>query len=155
MRSTLSCLVIDSVETLVGVAPGDGSEGVNVAHPKALATLSALLQRKPPPGRNLLVLLTTSSPKTLERLGLGAGGIIDADVVVPTLTTDQSASALVSVGAFADVSAAREAVTSLGRDTVPIKSLLSTARVAKAMSQSGVDLDAWRRASKRTRLARS
>lgn len=155
MRSTLSCLVIDSVETLVGVAPGDGSEGVNVAHPKALATLSALLQRKPPPGRNLLVLLTTSSPKTLERLGLGAGGIIDADVVVPTLTTDQSASALVSVGAFADVSAAREAVTSLGRDTVPIKSLLSTARVAKAMSQSGVDLDAWRRASQRTRLARS
>ena len=156
MKSTLSCLVVDSVETLVGVAPADASSGVDVAHPKALATLNALLQRKPPPGRHLLVMLTTSSPKTLERLGLAAGGVVDAAVDVPELTVDQAAHTLVSFGAFTSEDAARDAVRALGRDTVPMKSLLSTARVARATSKAAdVDQDAWRRAASRTRLARA
>ena len=155
LKSTLSCLVVDSVETLVGVAPADGSESLNVAHPKALATLSALLQRKPPPGRHLLVMLTTSSPKTLKRLGLGAGGVIDAAVEIPALSLEQASSVLLSTGAFKDESAAREAVDFLKRPSVPIKPLLSTARLARATSpnaESGVAADVWRRCAERTEL---
>ena len=157
LKSTLSCLVIDSVETLVGVAPGDGSSTTSVTHPKALATLSALLQRKPPPGRHLLVMLTSSSPATLKRLGLAAGGIIDAAVEVPELTVEQAQGVLMKAGAFKDEALAKSAVQSVGRDAIPIKSLLSTARLARAMSpdpDQGINANVWSSCAERTTLRR-
>jgi len=159
LKSSLSCLVIDAVETLIGVAPGDADESQTPNHPKALATLSALLQRKPPAGRHSLVLLTSSSPKTLKRLGLSAGGIIDGAVRVPELTADRAADVLVAAGAFHSRPAAVSAVASLGRHTVAIKPLLSTARLARATSAQSsngvrvVDAASWAACVARTDLA--
>jgi vesicle-fusing ATPase len=159
LKSTLSCLVIDAVETLVGVAPGDADETRAPNHPKATATLSALLQRKPPAGRHLLVLLTSSSPKTLKRLGLAAGGVVDGAVHVPELAVDQARDVLVASGAFASSTEASSAVASLNRTSVPIKPLLSTARLARATSPEspdGVRLvtpSAWAACVDRTDLA--
>ncbi len=160
LKSTLSCLVVDAVETLVGVPPGDfGGDDVDVAHPKAFATLTALLQRKPPPGRHLLVILTSSSPETLKRLGLGAGGVVDASVRVPELTPAQAADVLHTTGAFKDAHSASRAVDALAWTSVPIKPLLSTARLARATSSNvdalGVDDDVWRRCAERSELIRA
>jgi len=60
-------------------------------------------------------------------------------------------------GAFKDEALAKSAVQSVGRDAIPIKSLLSTARLARAMSpdpDQGINANVWSSCAERTTLRR-
>ena len=89
----------------------------------------------------------------------GAGGVVDASVRVPELTPAQAADVLRTTGAFKDAHSASRAVDALARTSVPIKPLLSTARLARATSSNvdalGVDDDVWRRCAERSELIRA
>ena len=62
-KSTLSVVVIDSIETILEWVP----IGPRFSNP-ILQTLIALLRKRPPKGRRLLILITTTERSTLQQL---------------------------------------------------------------------------------------
>ena len=85
VKSNLSLLVVDGLETLLGVAPGDAAPaGESRTASETARALLALLREPPPPGRRLAVVATTSSPRALDALGLSSA--FHASVEVPALS---------------------------------------------------------------------
>ena len=100
VKSKVSLLVVDGVETLLGVAPGDAAPaGDSRTASGAARALLALLRRPPPPGRRLAVVVTTSSPKALHALGLASA--FHAQVEVPALSQIEAVNVLRASSAFA------------------------------------------------------
>jgi vesicle-fusing ATPase len=66
-KSSLSCVVVDELETLLEYAPVGPRYSNNV-----LQTLKLLFKRPPPKGRKLLIIATTSYRDILDQLGLSA-----------------------------------------------------------------------------------
>ncbi|CAM4854521.1 unnamed protein product [Rotaria socialis] len=64
-KSTLSCVVVDELESLLEYAPVGPRYSNNV-----LQTLKLLLKRPPPKGRKLLIIATATHRDILEQLGL-------------------------------------------------------------------------------------
>ena len=99
VKSNLSLLVVDGLETLLGVAPGDAAPaGESRTAPETARALLALLRRPPPPGRRLAVVATTSSPRALDALGLSSA--FHASVEVPALSPVEVVNVLRACGAF-------------------------------------------------------
>ena len=100
VKSNLSLLVVDGLETLLGVAPGDAAPaGESRTASETARALLALLRRPPPPGRRLAVVATTSSPRALDALGLSSA--FHASVEVPALSPVEVVNVLRACGAFA------------------------------------------------------
>lgn len=120
-KSTMSIIVLDAIEKLVSwspIGPRFSNEIVN--------TLSYLLSRKPPPGRRLLILATTSHAEVLDHLQLS--GEFAERIAVPYLSdVDELIRALVDSKAFGgDRRMQEEAVSRIGgvRLNVGIKDVL-------------------------------
>ena len=124
VKSKVSRLVVDGVETLLGVAPGDAAPaGDSRTASGAARALLALLRRPPPPGRRLAVVATTSSPKALHALGLASA--FHAQVEVPALSQIEAVNVLRASGAFAG---------SKPRDVVADASMDPAAKAASLVS---------------------
>ena len=124
VKSKVSLLVVDGVETLLGVAPGDAAPaGDSRTASGAARALLALLRRPPPPGRRLAVVATTSSPKALHALGLASA--FHAQVEVPALSQIEAVNVLRASGAFAG---------SKPRDVVADASMDPAAKAASLVS---------------------
>ena len=154
-KAKLSLIMLDGLETLLGIAPGDVAPPPPEASTRATHLL-ALLARAPPPGRRLAVVATTSSPEAIKALGLDT--VFHADVRVPALTRVESENVLAATGAFGedDGEKAAEFLT----NATPMKPLLRAVQIAKALTPKeerkwGLDPvgDAWTTALKRVGLA--
>lgn len=88
-KSQLSCIVVDNIERLIEWVP-IGPRFSNAV----LQALMVLFQRKPPKGRRLLVLATTSERNICSQLGFT--NIFDAELPVPEVVDLQQLEALVS-----------------------------------------------------------
>jgi vesicle-fusing ATPase len=129
-RSAAAVLVLDDVERLVGYSP------VGPAYSNAaLQALLVLLRSKPPAGRHLLVIATSSSAEAMDSLGISAA--CSATIAVHPLTsTADKAAVLAATGAFAsdaDVAAAAERLP----PAVPVRHLLDVVDLAARHAAMG------------------
>ncbi|CCG83613.1 Vesicular-fusion protein sec18 [Taphrina deformans PYCC 5710] len=88
-KSQLSCIVVDNIERLIEWVP-IGPRFSNAV----LQALMVLFQRKPPKGRRLLVLATTSERTICNQLGFS--NIFDAELPVPEVADLQQLEKLVA-----------------------------------------------------------
>lgn len=155
-KAKLSLLVLDGLETLLGIPPGDVAPPPPEASTRATHLL-ALLARAPPPGRRLAVVATTSSPEAIKALGLDT--VFHADVRVPALTRVEAENVLAATGAFGDDDG--EKAAEYLTNATPMKPLLRAVQIAKALTpreerEWGLNPvgNAWTTALKRVGLAK-
>ena len=151
----MSLLVVDGLDTLLGVPPGDvgfspkgyslsgGSFGStydsssvpSTLHAErtasAVRALRALLRRPPPPGRRLAVVATTSSPETMRALGVADA--FHTHIPVPALSRVEAEHVLAATGAFGEDDG-EKAAEFLSAST-PIKVLLRAVSLAQALER--------------------
>ncbi|KAH9899510.1 AAA-domain-containing protein [Cubamyces lactineus] len=139
-KSPLSVIVVDNLERLLDFTP-IGPRFSN----SVLQTLMVLLARRPPKGRRLLILATSSNRPVLTDLGLSE--IFDAELRVPPIATlraldivlrevdlfrtDDERRRAVGMLAQAGFSDAEDADAMDARTTVGIKKLLSMVEMAR------------------------
>ena len=144
-KSSGAVLVLDDVERLLGYSP------VGPAYSNdALQALLVLLRQRPPNGRHLLVLATSSCSEAMSQLGVTTA--CSASIHVhPLSTVDEKATALRASGAFASDDDVIAAAAQLPAD-VPIKHLLDVVDLAvrhghmlrktsQQQQQAGVQVD--------------
>ena len=137
VKSNLSLLVVDGLETLLGVAPGDAAPaGESRTASETARALLALLRRPPPPGRRLAVVATTSSPRALDALGLTSA--FHASVEVPALSPVEVVNVLRACGAFAGSSPGDVGGGLIGHDAVLDPAARAAALVGEGSSGGGV-----------------
>jgi vesicle-fusing ATPase len=163
-KAKVSLLIVDGLDTLLGVPPGDvgfspkgyslsggsfgstydSSSAPTTTHAEHTASmvrsLRALLRRPPPAGRRLAVVATTSSPETMRALGVADA--FHTHVPVPALSRVEAEKVLAATGAFGedDGEKAAEFLSS----STPIKVLLRAVSLAQALER---DEDALSRAA--------
>lgn len=122
-RSDAAVLVLDDVERLVGYSP------VGPAYSNAaLQALLVLLRSRPPGGRHLLVIATSSSAEAMDSLGISAA--CSATIAVHPLTSvADKAAVLAASGAFASPADVAEAARLLP-PAVPVRHLLDVVDLA-------------------------
>ena len=154
-KAKVSLLVVDGLDTLLGVPPGDvgfspkgyslsgGSFGStydsssvpSTLHAErtasAVRALRALLRRPPPPGRRLAVVATTSSPETMRALGVADA--FHTHIPVPALSRVEAEHVLAATGAFGEDDG-EKAAEFLSAST-PIKVLLRAVSLAQALER--------------------
>ncbi|KAF9450678.1 vesicular-fusion protein SEC18 [Macrolepiota fuliginosa MF-IS2] len=84
-KSPLSVVVVDNIERLIGVDGLDYTPVNDRFSNSVLQTLLVLFARRPPKGRRLLIIATSSLLSTLKKLGLGE--VFDSEQLVPSITT--------------------------------------------------------------------
>ncbi|ORY79906.1 P-loop containing nucleoside triphosphate hydrolase protein [Protomyces lactucae-debilis] len=106
-KSQLSCIVVDNIERIIDWVP-IGPRFSNTV----LQALMVLMQRKPPKGRRLLVLATSSERSVLDQLGLL--NTIDSEIPIPEVADLQQLGQLVGeLGLFANERSLRDALGNL------------------------------------------
>ena len=154
-KAKVSLLIVDGLDTLLGVPPGDvgfspkgyslsggsfgstydSSSAPTTTHAEHTASmvrsLRALLRRPPPAGRRLAVVATTSSPETMRALGVADA--FHTHVPVPALSRVEAEKVLAATGAFGedDGEKAAEFLSS----STPIKVLLRAVSLAQALER--------------------
>ena len=154
-KAKVSLLVVDGLETLLGVPPGDvgftkgyslsggsfgrvpttydGSSAPTTLHAEHTATmvrnLRALLRKPPPSGRRLAIVATTSSPETMRALGVADA--FHTHIAVPALSRVEAEHVLAASGAFGEDDG-EKAAEFLSAST-PIKVLLRAVSLAKKL----------------------
>ncbi|CAO1636253.1 unnamed protein product [Jaminaea pallidilutea] len=143
-KSPLSCIVVDSIEKIVEWVP----IGPRFSNP-VLQALSVLLGKRPPKGRRLLILATTSNRPMLQDMDMADTFL--ADIRVPAISSLRSVDfVLREVGLFngdeqahqrcaqllahaglSSGDADDDAVTGAGAKTIGIKKLLSEIEMAR------------------------
>ena len=163
-KAKVSLLIVDGLDTLLGVPPGDvgfspkgyslsgGSFGSTydrdsvptTLHAERTASmvrsLRALLRRPPPPGRRLAVVATTSSPETMRALGVADA--FHTHIPVPALSRVEAEHVLAATGAFGEDDG-EKAAEFLSAST-PIKVLLRAVSLAQALEKDHAFLGAER-----------
>ena len=135
-RSDAAVLVLDDVERLVGYSP------VGPAYSNAaLQALLVLLRSKPPAGRHLLVIATSSSAEAMDSLGITAA--CSATIAVhPLSSTADKAAVLAATHAFASDADVAEAAQQLPA-AVPVRHLLDVVDLAvRHAAMGGADANA-------------
>jgi vesicle-fusing ATPase len=139
-KSPLSCIILDDIERLL--------EYVAIGPRFSNAVLQALLvltKKKPPSGRKLLIIGTTSVARDVS-VSMGLGDVFNANLHVPGLATNDVACLLRSLDLFdaRDVQEAIDAVTANAWE-VPVKKLLLWLELARQGVEPGekIPLDAW------------
>ena len=154
-KAKVSLLVVDGLDTLLGVPPGDvgfspkgyslsggsfgstydSSSAPSTLHAErtasAVRALRALLRRPPPPGRRLAVVATTSSPETMRALGVADA--FHTHIPVPALSRVEAEHVLAATGAFGEDDG-EKAAEFLSAST-PIKVLLRAVSLAQALER--------------------
>lgn len=106
-KSQLSCIVVDNIERLLEWVP-IGPRFSNTV----LQALMVLFQKKPPKGRRLLVLATTSERTICNQLGFS--NIFDAEIPVPEVADLQQLERLVTkLELFQDTNLVRSVMQNL------------------------------------------
>ena len=163
-KAKVSLLIVDGLDTLLGVPPGDvgfspkgyslsgGSFGstydrdsvpttLHAEHTASMVrSLRALLRRPPPPGRRLAVVATTSSPETMRALGVADA--FHTHIPVPALSRVEAEHVLAATGAFGEDDG-EKAAEFLSAST-PIKVLLRAVSLAQALEKDHAFLGAER-----------
>jgi len=122
-RSPLSVLVLDDIERLLEfVAIGPRFSKL------ILQTLLVLLKKRPPAGRRLLVIGTTSAGPVLEQMEVV--GVFNVSLTVPNLRVPEMTRVLTAENAFTTPEEAQRAAAMLG-EQVPIKRLLMLLEMAR------------------------
>ncbi|KAI0775896.1 AAA-domain-containing protein [Trametes elegans] len=112
-KSPLSVIVVDNLERLLDFTP-IGPRFSN----SVLQTLMVLLARRPPKGRRLLILATTSQRPVLTDLGLGE--VFDAELRVPPIASLRALDTVLrEVELFPDADGRRRAVRMLAQAGFP------------------------------------
>ena len=161
-KAKVSLLVVDGLDTLLGIPPGDvgfspkgyslsgGSFGstydsssvpstLHAEHTASMVrSLRALLRRPPPPGRRLAVVATTSSPETMRALGVADA--FHTHIPVPALSRVEAERVLAATGAFGEDDG-EKAAEFLSAST-PIKVLLRAVSLAQALERDAAERDA-------------
>jgi vesicle-fusing ATPase len=163
-KAKVSLLIVDGLDTLLGVPPGDvgfspkgyslsgGSFGstydrdsvpttLHAEHTASMVrSLRALLRRPPPPGRRLAVVATTSSPETMRALGVADA--FHTHIPVPALSRVEAEHVLAATGAFGEDDG--EKAAEFLSPSTPIKVLLRAVSLAQALEKDHAFLGAER-----------
>ncbi|GMH39838.1 hypothetical protein BSKO_07742 [Bryopsis sp. KO-2023] len=139
-KSSLSMIVLDEIERLLEYVPIGPrfSNGI-------LQTLLVLIKKRPPEGRKLLVVATTSLLDVLETMGMTESFNVVLHVP-PLKSTEEISEVLESLDVFSpeDLPSAVEA---LGSNPVAIKQLLMIVEMARQAGEGGagrISLNDWR-----------
>jgi len=156
-KAKVSLLVVDGLETLLGVPPGDvgftkgyslsggsfghsgatydGTSGPSTLYAEHTATmvrnLRALLRKPPGDGHRLAIVATTSSPETMRALGVTDA--FHTHVSVPALTRVEAEKVLAASGAFGEDDG--EKAAEFLSPSTPIKVLLRAVALARRLEK--------------------
>jgi len=140
-KSPMSVIVVDNIERILDWVPIGPrfSNGV-------LQALMVLLGKRPPKGKRLLVLATSSSRTMLQDMGMS--DTFAADIRVPPIDTLRSLEVVINeVGLFPDQASSSRAISLLeqagfrdeGRLAVGIKKLLNIAEMCRQDEDRAAD----------------